>query len=475
MPLGKGLESLIPQKGGSASGQSSQSSSGPARPLHGPQSSAAVQPQHQGKPAASQEPESAHPSGAHREPEPPSGMATTVNADSFEEELLPAPAEERMLEGRKEEALLPAPADLPELSRPQEEKLLRAEAADPVIPVEPGSPGAPSDTAPRSAQGSRSAQSSGTQYSGAQPLPAKNFGGAQPFDKAQGKQGKPQREPFDYAHGKESIFYLETAKIKPNEHQPRRYFDEDAIRDLANSIREFGVLQPIVVTKKEKEVPGGTEVEYELLAGERRLLASKSLGMERIPAVIRHVDLERERLEIAIIENLQREDLNGIEMARAFAQLQDEFRLTQREIAQRLGKSRETVANTMRLLDLPGSIQEAIAKGEVSESHGLLLLGVQDPAEQQALFRDLVQKKLTIRELRDRAKAMRRTRSAGTPAGRAEAAADAEFKSFEEHLAADLGAPVKIERKGGGGKILISFYSDEEFQNILRRLGGGEE
>ncbi len=268
----------------------------------------------------------------------------------------------------------------------------------------------------------------------------------------------------------ESIFYLETGKIKPNQNQPRKYFDEDAIRDLANSIREFGVLQPIVVTKREKEVPSGTEVEYELIAGERRLLAAKSLGLERIPAIIRHIDLERERLELAIIENLQRENLNGIEMARSFAQLQDEFRLTQREIAARLGKSRETVANTLRLLDLPTYIQEAIQKREISESHGLLLLGVEDPALQQGLFHDLVNQKLTIRELRSRARTVNPKKERATLPGM-----QPEIKMFEERLASELGAPVIIQQKGERGKITIEFYSKEELDAIIRRLGAQEE
>lgn len=275
---------------------------------------------------------------------------------------------------------------------------------------------------------------------------------------------KPSRE-----HG-DAIFYLEVGKIKPNEQQPRRHFDEETIRELASSIREFGILQPIVVTKKEKDVPTGTEVEYELIAGERRLLAARSLGMERIPAIIRHVDMERERLELAIIENLQREDLNGIEMARAFSRLQDEFRLTQREIAARLGKSRESVANTMRLLDLPSYIQEAIAKGQITASHGLFLIGVDDPAVQQALFHDLLNQKLTIREMRHKLRVIRKNEPEGIAEG-----TPAEIKIFEEKLASELGAPVSIRQKGESGKITIDFYSKEELEELIRRLGGADE
>jgi ParB/RepB/Spo0J family partition protein len=165
-----------------------------------------------------------------------------------------------------------------------------------------------------------------------------------------------QSSPASHDHSEkpyEAVFHIEVEKIKPNPQQPRRDFNQDAIKELAASIREFGILQPLVVTKVVKEVPTGTDVEYYLIAGERRLRAAKYLGLERVPAVIKNVDLEKERLELAIIENLQRENLNPVEMGRAFARLQDEFRLTQREIAARLGKSREAVANTMRLLDLP--------------------------------------------------------------------------------------------------------------------------
>jgi ParB family chromosome partitioning protein len=265
----------------------------------------------------------------------------------------------------------------------------------------------------------------------------------------------------------ESVFYLEVEKIKPNEHQPRRNFDDESLAGLAASIREVGILQPLVVRKVEKEAPTGVEVEYELIAGERRLMAAKLAGLERVPAMVRSVDLARDRLELAVIENIQREDLSPIEAARAFARLQDEFRLTQREIAARLGKSRESVANTMRLLDLPGYIQEAIEKGQMSESHGRLLLGVDDPAAQQALFHDLLNNSLTTRELRRRTAFLKKKDK--TPAG--QQMMSPELKQFEERLASALSAPVKIHPRGEGGNITIDFFSPEELAQILRRLG----
>ena len=268
----------------------------------------------------------------------------------------------------------------------------------------------------------------------------------------------------------DAIFHIEVDKIKPNPDQPRRNFDEVALRELAASIREFGLLQPIVVTKVEREVPTGTEVEYVLISGERRLQAAKLLGMELIPAIIRNVNMNQERLEMAIIENIQREDLNPIEMARAMSRLQDEFRLTQREIAARLGKSREVVANTLRLLDLPADVRQAIEENKISESHGRLLLTVEDQQLQQKLFRDLVEHGLTTRELQNRVRTVRvrsapeRTRTSLPP----------ELQILQEKLSMQLGTPVAINQHGDSGKITISFYSEEELKSIVEKLGGEE-
>ncbi|MFH1246615.1 MAG: ParB/RepB/Spo0J family partition protein [Candidatus Liptonbacteria bacterium] len=268
----------------------------------------------------------------------------------------------------------------------------------------------------------------------------------------------------------EYIFQIEVDKIKPNPAQPRRAFDPESIRELASSIREFGLLQPIVVTKFEREVPTGTEVEYVLISGERRLLASKLLGLERIPAIIRNVDLERERLELAVIENIQREDLNPIEIARSFARLQDEFRLTQREIAARLGKSREVVANAVRLLDLPPSIQEAIVKGEINESHGRLLLAIDDPGAQEKLFRDLLSQRFTTRELKHRVDMLKNKPQIAEQEKKAGTEITPELKVLQERLSSELGAPVAIQKNGETGKIVITFYSPEELQNIVQKL-----
>ncbi len=266
-----------------------------------------------------------------------------------------------------------------------------------------------------------------------------------------------------------SIFQIEVDKISPNPDQPRRHFDETALHDLARSIREFGFLQPLVVSKIEKESPTGIDVEYQLIAGERRLLAAKLLGLRLVPAIIRNVHLEREKLELAVIENIQREDLNPIETAHAFQRLQEEFRMTQREIAAKLGKSREVVANTVRLLDLPEYIQEAVQKGDLSESHARLLLSIGDPGAQKRLFDDISLNRLTTRDVKERVKQIAKPREP-----REGAEISPELKAMQESLSSALGAPVEIHKGANTGKITIVFYSQEELENILQKLKSGE-
>lgn len=261
------------------------------------------------------------------------------------------------------------------------------------------------------------------------------------------------------------IFHIETDKIKPNPFQPRRNFDEEALRELASSIQEFGILHPLIVSKIETPTDSGTAVEYQLIAGERRLLAAKMAGLERVPAIVKFSPTDRERLELAIIENIQREDLNPIETARAYAKLQDHFSLTQREIAARLGKSREVVANAVRLLNLPSQIQDAIAGGQINESQARLLLMVDDLREQQALFEDLVRNSLSVRELRGRIQAKK---SPAVPL--AAPVADPEITHLEEQLREVLGTKVRLQKEGAGGKLILNFYSPEELNALISRL-----
>ncbi|MBI5732400.1 ParB/RepB/Spo0J family partition protein [Candidatus Jorgensenbacteria bacterium] len=253
----------------------------------------------------------------------------------------------------------------------------------------------------------------------------------------------------------ESIFHIEVDKIKPNPYQPRHEFNPEGIEELAQSIREFGILQPLVVSKSVKETEVGTYVEYQLIAGERRLLAAKRVGLERVPAIVKTVDLERAKLEMALIENIQRSNLNVLEAAKAYSRLQDEFGLTQREIATRVGKSREVVANAMRLLNLPGDIQVALSQGKISESQARALLSM-DNIKQTELFKELLDKKSTVRELRQKALVSH----------------DPQVRYWENKFEEKLGAPVKVVKHGDRGKVVVHFYSNEEWQNIIDNLLG---
>ncbi|PIR43951.1 stage 0 sporulation protein J [Candidatus Wolfebacteria bacterium CG10_big_fil_rev_8_21_14_0_10_31_9] len=265
----------------------------------------------------------------------------------------------------------------------------------------------------------------------------------------------------------DAIFHIEVEKIKPNPYQPRKNFNEESLRELASSIGEFGILQPLVVSKIEKDTEMGTDVEYQLIAGERRLQASKLIGMERVPVIIRTVSQKVEQLELAIIENIQRANLDVIETARAYARLSDEFSLTQREIAQRVSKSRETVANTLRLLGLPQDIQEAVSKGQISESQGRLLLSITNPVIQNQMFKDLLANSYTVRELRHK---IEKNESHKTHKSIEQKAKEYEMKDLELKLKEALGAEVKIQRHGETGKIVISFYSSEEIYGIINKI-----
>ena len=263
------------------------------------------------------------------------------------------------------------------------------------------------------------------------------------------------------------IFHIETDKITPNPYQPRKNFDEEALKELANSIREFGILHPLVVTKVETPTESGTNVEYQLISGERRLMAAKIAGLERVPAIIKAVLSERERLELAIIENIQRENLNPIETARAYAKLQDQFGLTQREVAVRVGKSRESVANAVRLLNLPSEVQDAVSQSRISESQARLLMMIADLKEQQVIFQDLLMNNLSVRQLKIKVLATKE-RAAMPPS----APIDAETFQLEEQLREALGTKVKLQKEGAGGKLMINFYSQEELRAIIDKLTG---
>lgn len=271
----------------------------------------------------------------------------------------------------------------------------------------------------------------------------------------------PEAGVDDYSRNGGTVYQIDVSKIFPNPHQPRRYFDDGALNDLASSIREFGIIQPLVVTKVDNQTGEPT---YQLIAGERRLMAAKRVGLKTVPAVIKSVVLDRERLELAIIENIQRENLNPLEAARSYARLQDEFNLTQREIAGRMGKSRETIANTLRLLNLPTEIQQALEEGRINESHARLLLQVDDIAKQKEMFSSILRFKPSVREL----KAQLRRGAAAAP-GR-QAYSNPELLSLQSRLEETLGTKVQINDEGDKGKITINYYSADELSDLISKL-----
>lgn len=263
----------------------------------------------------------------------------------------------------------------------------------------------------------------------------------------------------------DSIFWIGVEKIKPNPFQPRREFDQNKLNSLSDSIRQYGVLQPLVVTRTEKEKDGGgLVVEYELIAGERRLRASKLAGIDQVPVIIR--DNEEDdglKLELAIIENLQREDLNPIDRARAFEQLIKEFGMKYTEVGKKVGKSREYISNTVRLLALPEEIMQAVASGQITEGHTRPILMLKDRSEEQVtLFKEIIYKKLTVRDTEAIAR-----RIAYDKVRKKDLAIDPELVEFEEKLAESLGTRVQIERKNVGGKVIIDFFTNEDIKKIV--------
>lgn len=272
-----------------------------------------------------------------------------------------------------------------------------------------------------------------------------------------------------------AIFWVEVDKIKPNPFQPRREFDEAKLNDLARSIRQYGVIQPLTVTRKEIQKPdGGIATEYELVAGERRLRASKIAGVTTVPALIRETeDDDKTKLELAIVENLQREDLNPVDRAKAFEQLVKEFGFKHSEVADKVGKSREYVSNSIRLLALPQEMLDALMAGKINEGHTRPLLMLADrPEEQNTLFREVMLKRLTVRDTEAIAR-----RIAYDKVRKKEYLYSPEILDMEKELGEALGTRVAIETKENGGKLIIDFMGEDDlrviFANLAARVAQG--
>ena len=258
---------------------------------------------------------------------------------------------------------------------------------------------------------------------------------------------------------RKDYFLCEIDIIRPNHYQPRRHFAADELEELAESIRSQGIIQPLLVRTD--------DVGYELVAGERRLRAATLAGLDRVPVLVKDVS-DGEMLEISIVENIQRENLNPMEEAEAYHRLITEFDLTQDKAAERVGKSRSAVANFLRLRQLPDPIKESIMEGALSMGHARALLGADTPAKQQTAWREVVAKKLSVR---DTEALIKRINAEKKPARTPElTSAQRYFKDVSEDLSRHFGTRVRIQRKGKKGRVEIEFFSDDDLDRLLGLL-----
>lgn len=250
-------------------------------------------------------------------------------------------------------------------------------------------------------------------------------------------------------------------RISPNPRQPRTRFDPRETAELADSIRAHGVIQPLIVTSAEQPD------HYILVAGERRWIAARQAGLERVPVILREAT-DQQRLELALIENLQRSDLGPLEAAEAFRHLSEDFNLSHEEIAARVGKSRVAVTNTLRLLKLPPAVQQAVVDGLISEGHARALLGLATPQAQNAALQTLLAQGLSVRQTEELVQRL----SGQKPIPLPRPAPPPEITALEERLRASLGTKVSLNRRRKGGTLVIHFYSDEELTNLIEQILG---
>ncbi len=259
------------------------------------------------------------------------------------------------------------------------------------------------------------------------------------------------------------LIYLAVSDILPNPHQPRSHFDKNEMDELAASIKEHGVLQPLLVTRS--ELPN----QYILIAGERRLLAARQAGLDEIPAVIREAS-ELERVELALIENVQRADLSPLETAEAYRQLAEEFNLSHEQIAARVGKSRTAISNTLRLLKLPAAIQQSLAEAQITEGHARALLALPTPQSQLAALQTVVKRELNVRQTEDLVRKLTGQKITSFN----QKAKPPELAALESRLRESLGTKVTLNHRHNGGTLVIHYYSDEELNNLVERFLNGE-
>ena len=249
-------------------------------------------------------------------------------------------------------------------------------------------------------------------------------------------------------------------EISPNRFQPRKYFDDDKLEELVTSISENGILQPVVVQK--------SETGYELVAGERRWRASKKAGLKKIPAMIREVS-DTKALELAIIENIHRQDLNPIEEAEAYKRLAEDFSLTQEMIAEKVGKSRAAIANILRLLNLSRNIQENLISGKLSMGHARALLGLDNTGQMQAMCQEILKQGLTVRQTESKVNRLKKPEILKLASSMKKK--NIFIRDLEKELERKLGTKVEVSPKKTGGKLVVSYYSDDDLERIQNLIG----
>lgn len=281
-------------------------------------------------------------------------------------------------------------------------------------------------------------------------------------------------EPSEVPDQADGVLEVSVEAIAPNPLQPRQSMDAEALTELADSIREHGLIQPLIVTRDVEEDGEGTE--YQLVTGERRWRAAQMAGLSNVPVIIKEAT-SRQKLEWALVENLQRTDLNPLEAANAYRMLMVEFGLTQEQVAEEVGKSRTAVANALRLLRLPKEIKTAILAGKISEGHARALLGLPTPQAQLAALAAVQRRNLSVRQTEElvRRTLERAEKEAQGARGEEDALEEAwkiETQALEEHFRTALGTKVALTRSKRGGKLVIRFYSEEELQRIYELVVG---
>jgi len=267
---------------------------------------------------------------------------------------------------------------------------------------------------------------------------------------------------------KESVFYIDVKKIRPNPNQPRKNIDQKGIKELADSVRRYGILQPLLVSKVEKRIKSGIGVSYQLIAGHRRLLAAKKAGLATVPVIIREdipeVD-DQKNLEIALIENVQRKDLNPIERAQAFFRLKNEFGLNYDEISKKVGKNKAVVINTVRLLNLEKDIQEAVKRGKITGTQARALLMFDDKPKRRQIFKKILTTYVPSNVIEKMAAELRH--------GKRKDKGEPKFKQLEEKISKAINAKVVVSMlENGRGRLAINFKGEEHLQKIAKKLTG---